>query len=95
MSLTTQGINNARTIVTSIGKAINEPKEDSLRIVDYIMTNEEFRKFTEGTELGKSTLNAWKNVLEDINDICEQLNTLKLTTQDYLDEQETLNNRQV
>lgn len=95
MSLTTQGINNARTIINSIGKAINVPKEDSLKIVDYVMSNEEFRKFTEGTELGKTTLNAWKNVLEDINDICEQLNTLKLTTLDYIEEQEILNNRKI
>ena len=95
MSLTTQGINNARTIINSIGKAINEPKEDTLKIVDYVMSNEEFRKFTEGTERGKTTLNAWKNVLEDINDICEQLNTLKLTTLDYIEEQEILNNRKI
>lgn len=94
MALTADGISRARSIMELFSKNVQQTNHLSLEIITYMTSNETFDKFTQGTEFGNETYEKWTNLIKLIeNELNDSINSLIIATNNYLEVQERLNNK--
>jgi hypothetical protein len=95
MALGNNGINYVRSNISRVS-ADNSKIKESSETFNYVMNNEEFRKFAEGANLGAEIQEKIQKLLQTIGgDLNTNINNLVNETNSYLDEQASLNNSSI
>ncbi|HJJ16669.1 MAG TPA: hypothetical protein OIM63_01090 [Bacilli bacterium] len=95
MALGYNEIDYVRSNISRVSTDNSKIKESS-ETFNYVMNNEEFRKFAEGANLGAEIQEKIQKLLQTIGgDLNTNINNLVNETNSYLDEQASLNNSSI
>ncbi len=89
------GTSAIKTVRDSVGHIVTAARnmQTSSQTLSYVMRNGEFMKFAEGTKFGSESQQKLDRTIQGIDQMVEQINKLQSETDDYLNFQESLNNR--
>lgn len=93
MALGSQGIEDARAGLRKIGEAVSDARENNAKFID-LYNSGNFQKFVSQTKIGDRMNEELNSLSNSINEICNVIEDLKKGSEEYVNRQEDINNKE-